>query len=103
MVGQMCAPAAVNRAAFAPNALGTFGSVGKNAFRGPSGFYFDTALSRAFRLRENFTMEFRGEAFNIMNWVNFLNPNGTLSASTFGQILSANDPRILQFALKLHF
>jgi hypothetical protein len=36
----------------------------------------------------------------VLNHANFNNPNATVNASTFGRILSAADPRIIQFGLK---
>ena len=53
--------------------------------------------------REKQVLEFRVEAFNVLNHVNFLDPVATLTSSAFGQIQTANDPRILQFALKYVF
>ena len=47
--------------------------------------------------------EARAEGFNVINHANFNAPSGNLSSATFGRITSAGDPRILQFALKLHF
>ncbi len=93
----------INPAAFTPNAVGTFGSLGRDAVRGPAQFDFDASLSRLFAFRENVRLEARGEAFNVINHTNFGNPTTTLSSSTFGRILSANDPRIFQFAMKLIF
>jgi hypothetical protein len=48
-------------------------------------------------------VEIRAEAFNVLNHPTFQNPTATGSSSTFGRILTANDPRILQFALKFVF
>jgi hypothetical protein len=60
-------------------------------------------LTRRFQVRENQSVEFRAEAFNIPNHLNPGEPILTLSDSNFGRILSAADPRILQLALKFVF
>jgi hypothetical protein len=60
-------------------------------------------LTRAFPVRENQSLEFRAEAFNLPNLVNLGPPQLTLTSGTFGQILSATDPRIIQLALKYVF
>ena len=91
-------------AAFAQPGLGTYGNLGILNVRGPAFFQFDTALTRQFRIREGQNLELRGEAFNLLNKVRFNNPAATLSTSaTFGTIRSAQDPRILQFAMKYTF
>jgi hypothetical protein len=93
----------LNRAAFANNAPGTYGNVGRDAFRGPGLLNFDVAISRQFRVREGWSVEARAEAFNAINHVNYNNPTTTLSSSNFGKITAAADPRILQFVLKVKF
>jgi hypothetical protein len=108
----------LNPAAFVQNPTGTYGDVGRNALRGPHNISFDLSLVRTFKLTERFNLEGRFEAFNILNHTNFVGafapagqPAGasfgttstTLSSSNFGQITGAYDPRILQFAMKLHF
>jgi hypothetical protein len=93
----------INPAAFLPNATGTFGALGRNALRAPGSLRVDVALSREFPLREKFRLEARAEGFNVINHANFSAPSANLSSASFGRITSAGDPRILQFALKLHF
>ncbi len=93
----------LNRAAFAPNVLGTFGNLGRYTAVGPGNFQCDASLSRRFAYRERIRLEARFEAFNIINHTNLNAPTTTLNAPNFGAILGAGDPRILQFALKLHF
>ena len=89
--------------AFAPNGIGAFGNAGWNSLRGPSFFNIDVGLSRSFRIRESQALQLRFEFFNATNHVNFSNPGSNISVSNFGTILSAGDPRILQFALKYTF
>jgi hypothetical protein len=49
-------------------------------------------------------LQFRAEFFNFLNTTNFNNPGVSVaSASTFGRITSAQDPRIMQFGLKFGF
>lgn len=93
----------LNPAAFAQPALGTYGNMGPGTLEGPGFFGIDVNLSRNFRIHERYTFVVRGEAFNVTNHVNFLDPVSTLSSSSFGQIQSANDPRILQLAMKFLF
>jgi Carboxypeptidase regulatory-like domain len=96
-----------NTAAFAPNALGTFGDTPRNFLTGPGYSDIDLALSKSFslplKITEGARLQFRAESFNLANRVNFSNPNATISSKSAGTITSASDPRILQFALKYVF
>ncbi|MBS1854618.1 MAG: TonB-dependent receptor [Acidobacteria bacterium] len=93
----------LDRAAFANQLPGTYGSLGRNVLIAPGLVNFDLALSRLFHYRERWQLEARAEAFNAINHTNFNGPTTNLSNSKFGVITSAQDPRILQFALKLYF
>lgn len=97
-----------NTAAFAFNAPGTFGTSGRDILRQPGVVNLDFALTKSFPLKlgpfgERQKIDFRAEAFNIFNHANFGRPDRTLTHSTFGEILSAADPRILQFAIRFSF
>jgi len=91
----------LNTAAFAPNALGTFGNVGRNSFFGPGYADTDLAIHKDFHPVEKLTAQFRFETFNAFNRVNLQAPNNFIDSPTFMQISSAYDPRILQFAVRL--
>ena len=93
----------LNPAAFATPARGTYGNLGRNSIRGPGIFTLDVGLTRSFAIGENQTLEIRAEAFNLPNNVNLGNPENIIDDNDFGQITSAADPRILQFALKYKF
>ncbi len=61
------------------------------------------AVMRRFSITERHRVEARAEAFNILNHPVFNNPRTSLTDSNLGRILGANDPRIMQFALKYIF
>jgi hypothetical protein len=88
---------------FTVNAPGTFGNLGRNILRSPRFFNTDVALIKDTRVLESTSLQFRAEAFNIFNNVNFNGPNTNRSSAQFGRITGAADPRILQLALKLIF
>jgi hypothetical protein len=57
----------LNRDAFAPNALGTYGNLGRNTFRGPGYAGVDLGLHKRFPITEEVTAQFRFEMFNAFN------------------------------------
>ncbi len=95
-----------NKDAFKAGDVGTFGSGAdsRNIMRGPSMHTSDMGLFKNFRLTNDLGFQFRIEAFNVFNTVNFGNPNTTVSSGSFGRITSTHsvygDPRIIQFGLK---
>jgi hypothetical protein len=90
-------------ARFATNPAGTFGTASKGQFRGPRYFDTDVALLKNTPIAEGVNFQFRAEAFNAFNNVNFQQPTVTQSSSQFGVITVANDPRILQLSAKFTF
>src|SRR6185369_13552790 len=92
-----------NPTAFAQPALGTYGNSGRNAYVGPSSRTVNLALVRAVRFQNSQSIEARIEAFNAFNWFRWGNPITNFSDQNFGRILTAADPRIMQFALKYSF
>ncbi len=92
-----------NPKAFAVNALGTFGTTGRDILRGPGTQTFDWSLFKNVTVREGQTLQFRAEFFDLFNHPNFAQPVATVANPNFGKILSANSTRIIQFALKYVF
>ena len=82
-----------------------FGDSGVGLVRGPGQRDADLALQRTFGLERAGRLTARAEFFNVTNTPNFSNPNRMLSTgSAFGKISStANNPRIIQVALKYLF
>ncbi|MGH9853524.1 MAG: hypothetical protein ACREBD_27095, partial [Blastocatellia bacterium] len=93
-----------NTAAFQTQAVGSFGTAGRNIIIGPGFQNFDFALSRNFNVTERFRIQFRTELFNAFNHANFNYPAAIVNApATVGRITSALDPRQIQFGLKIVF
>jgi hypothetical protein len=119
-VGNPARPAGVskvkewfNTAAFVPATIGTFGDIGRNGLRGPGYADVDTSVFKNMFTGDRVSAQFQAEAFNTFNRVNFGNPTNSadantapvnsVSSGTYGQITSANSPRVFQFGLKLLF
>jgi Carboxypeptidase regulatory-like domain/TonB dependent receptor len=95
-----------NSALFSDNALGTPGSASRRYFHGPGMENFDMALVKNLRLTESKSLQFRLEAFNVFNHAQFFGPqsvDGNISSSTFGQVVSAAAPRLVQVGAKFIF
>jgi hypothetical protein len=91
-----------NPAAFVQNAVGTFGNSARNLLRGPGLFNLDWSVQKSFG--EAHKASIRADFFNVFNNVHLNAPGSNVSsASTFGKITSAGDPRILQLALRYQF
>lgn len=113
---------------FTPSAVGTYGNAGRDTIIGPNLWNLDNSLSKDWKvskISEAFTVQFRAEAFNILNHPSFQNPAAAQAAvfspalspaaasnpyagvslnSSVGKISATNSqPRQIQLALKLLF
>jgi hypothetical protein len=105
-----------------PPAFGTFGTMQRNMFRGPSLNNWDFSVVKNTHLGERVDLQFRAEFFNILNHPHFANPQAsTLSnidpslPSSFGcgcatpdvgaanPVIGTGGPRNIQFGLKFIF
>jgi hypothetical protein len=108
-----------------PNAMGTFGNMGRNIFRDSGYKNVDFSVFKDFKFRERFGAEFRWELFNIFNHPNIANPYGASNTSflgsklnspgTFGcgcstpdvaagnPLIGSGSSRVMQLGLKLTF
>ncbi len=71
-----------------PNALGTFGNMGRNIFRDSGYKNVDFSVFKDFKFRERFGAQFRWELFNIFNHPNIANPYGSSNTSFLGAKLN---------------
>jgi hypothetical protein len=120
-----------NAAAFTDPPDGVQGDLGRNVLRGFGAWQIDFALHRTFRLSERTNLQFRAEAFNILNHPNFANPSdfgdpthltltqdprvGTAAETLatglaqtsipggLNPLFQIGGPRSMQFALRVHF
>ena len=96
-----------NTACFTLPALYTYGNAGRDIVIGPGLDDFDATVQKQFPIRENMDLQFRLDMFDFFNHPNLNNPVGsgrTFSvSSSFGAITSAQDPRDMQFSLRLVF
>jgi hypothetical protein len=90
-------------ASFADELPGHTGA--RAVLRLPGMFVADMSVVKTFPLPwESQHLQFRAEAFNVFNNVNFSNPSLSLQApGTFGELQTVGDPRVMQFALRYEF
>jgi hypothetical protein len=92
-----------NTAAFEIPPRGHFGNSGRNILEGPGLQNLNVSVVKDTWLREDVSLQFRAEAFNLLNRTNYDLPDIFLGSPTFGRILSAGSPRHVQFGFKLLF
>ncbi len=99
-----------NPCAFAPAADGKLGDSARAPIYGPRFVNTDFSLIKRFPIRETLGLDFRAEFFNLFNHPQFFLPGGSSamqdisSPSSFGVITqTVNNPRVIQFGLKLEF
>ena len=92
--------------AFTPNVPGSFGNAGRNSLIGPKYFTMDFSAHKEFKMfyRDTHQLQFRLEAFNVMNHPVWGIPNTNVTSSGFGTVTgTAVSMRQLQLALKYSF
>ena len=95
-----------NRCAYAPADPGMLGNANRSPFYGPGFVNTDFSAIKHFALpyREGLGLDFRAEFFNIFNHTQFYLPNADINSNSTGAInQTVNNPRLVQFALKLTF
>ena len=92
-----------NLAAFAIPPGGRFGNAGRNTIPGPSTWSLNSGLARTFSLGERRRLEFRLEANNLTNHVNYANINTIVNASNYGLPLAAGQMRSLTANFRFRF
>ena len=97
---------AFNTACFGLPELGQLGSAPRRFFYGPGIENTDLSLLKDFRVARRSALQLRLEVFNVFNHPQFYGPgavDGNIVSSSFGQIVQAAPPRLMQLAAKLTF
>ena len=95
-----------NKALFSTESFGVLGNSPRRFFYGPGISNFDVQVTKNVRLTETKSLDIRVEGFNVFNHAQFYGPasvDGEVNDPTFGQVVSAADPRLVQLAAKLYF
>ena len=93
-----------NTDAFVTQPLGTHGNVGRNTVTLPGLIQLDFSVHKQFQIVENQALQFRFEAFNLLNHPNWGKPDITRTSPAFGKIRSTRtNMREIQVALKYMF
>jgi len=91
---------------FSENALGTPGNVPRRFFYGPGLDNYDMAITKNIPVSESRSLQLRLEAFNVFNHAQFFGSqtvDGNINTATFGQVVNADPPRLIQLAAKFFF
>lgn len=91
-----------NPAAFARPAAGTFGNIGRNAMSGPGAQQLDFSILKNIRFSDRFSIQLRGEAFNVLNHPMLAIPVNDFNNPNFGKVISS-DNREMQLGIKFIF
>lgn len=95
-----------NTSLFSLQPLGQPGNAKRRFFYGPGIDNYDMALLKNVALSESKSLQFRFEGFNVFNHAQFYGPtsvNGNINNSSFGDVVSAAPPRLMQAAVKFIF
>jgi hypothetical protein len=93
-----------NTSCFVDPSPGVLGDASRTPLTGPDFVNFDASLFKSFKIHEGTELIFRTEVFNLFNHPQFAFPGTYTDSPGFGQITQiVNNPRLIQFALKLAF
>jgi len=104
-----------NPAAYADPAAASFGDNVRDSLYGPHFFNMDFSIGKIFSITERFKLEFRADAFNVLNHIDYGNPDANVSynpqtlnlvdsaAGTISPLDVANSPRVWQLGAKFSF
>jgi hypothetical protein len=103
----------IGSSAIVPPAQGTFGTMARDALQAKAFHNWDMSVTKNWKLKERYGVQFRAEFFNVLNRTQYSSPNANLAApASFGQAAATPDSgnpvigsgaRKIQFGAKLSF
>jgi hypothetical protein len=97
---------AFNSSLFSLPELGQLGTASRRSFYGPGINNTDLTLTKIFQMGESKSLQIRFESFNTFNHAQFYGPSsvdGNITSASFGRVVSAASPRLVQLAAKFSF
>jgi len=89
---------------FTTPGINQIGTLGRNSLWGPHFFNMDLAVQKTFPIHEVASIQFRMDAFNLFNYINFGSPSGGDGTISGGPgVDNTANPRQLQFSLRVQF
>ena len=92
-----------NKAAFVAPPAGSYGDARRNSIIGPGSEVFDMAFTKIFPLKEARVLEFRAQATNVFNLVNYSSIDTNLNSPTFGRVIAAGGMRQITLTTRFRF
>jgi len=92
-----------NKAAFVVPPAGSYGDARRNSIIGPGSKVFDMAFTKIFPLKEARVLEFRAQATNVFNLVNYSSIDTNLNSPTFGRVIAAGGMRQITLTTRFRF
>jgi trimeric autotransporter adhesin len=92
-----------NTAAYVAPPTGTYGDARRNSIMGPGSQVFDMAFTKIFPLKEARVLEFRAQATNVFNLVNYSSIDTNFNSPTFGRVTAAGAMRQITITSRFRF
>ncbi len=91
--------------AFANVTTAHYGNIGRNQFCGPGFWNYSMSLFRTFPIQGRVRLQFRAEAFSLTNHPQWVNPQVSVTSSTFMRITNtrSDTARNVRLGLRLEF
>jgi len=92
-----------NTAAYVAPPAGTYGDARRNSIIGPGSKVFDMAFTKIFPLKEARVLEFRAQATNVFNIVNYSSIDTNFNSPTFGRVAAVGAMRQITITSRFRF